>query len=633
MNAHYRTLLGYARLAQKSCETSASINLRHEPLSQPSFYQGLRAQDLISGVMGATKFQILMTYLLCGLLSLLSFETYAQTDHGTTSISAHLASAGGASRPNSVGRKSLPPNLASQHPASARFGLTNSPALSPESIDSLATSSAPPNIVLVLLDDAGFSDYSFLGSRINTPTIDALAENGLTLTHFYVQPRCSPTRAALLTGRDPHSVGLGFLTTPAHVEPTSGPYQGYLASESVTIAEALRGAGYRSYLAGKWHLGERPESWPLQHGFDDYFGLISGASSYFELIPDQPIVRTMARGDTRWTPTGNNFYMTDATTDFAVESLEAHHNNHASKPFFLMVSYTAPHWPLHAPREAIADYENMFTDGTVSAAARRLTNLKARGLTNNARPEDDLKVAPSELMEVYAAQMTEADSGIARLQEALKNLGYLDNTLLLIFSDNGASAEDINTRGLHKTNAQPGDRGSYLSYGREWATVSNTPFRGHKGSTFEGGIRSPLIIHWPHRLTTKNVIDTETIVDVKDIYPTILDLVGVQVDRRLPGENFTNLLTDGTFQRVAPLFWEHTGWRGVRVEHWKAVFNPGEREWALYDISKDAGERSDLALVHPDIIRDLSQQWQVWSDTVGTEGFDLEVWRSYFQRR
>ena len=219
------------------------------------------------------------------------------------------------------------------------------------SLPVMAEEKSPPNIVIVVLDDAGFSDYSFLGSRIQTPTIDALAANGLTLTNFYVQPRCSPTRAALLTGRNPHSVGLGFLTVPAHVEPTNGPYQGYLDPDSTTVAEALKGAGYKSYLAGKWHLGERPESWPLAHGFDDYFGLISGASSYFELITDQPMVRTMARGMEEWTPAGDNFYMTDATTEFAVERLKKHQTDHPSKPFFLTLSYKAVHYPFQpAPR-------------------------------------------------------------------------------------------------------------------------------------------------------------------------------------------------------------------------------------------------------------------------------------------
>lgn len=496
-----------------------------------------------------------------------------------------------------------------------------------------AEEQSPPNIVVILLDDAGFSDYSFLGSRIQTPTIDGLAANGLTITNFYVQPRCSPTRAALLTGRDPHSVGLGFLTAPAHVKPAQGPYQGYLDPDAMTLAEALKGADYRSYLAGKWHLGESPENWPLEHGFDRYFGLISGASSYFELITDQPMVRTMARGDAQWTPSGDNFYMTDATTDFATEQLKKHQTDYETQPFFLMVSYTAPHWPLHAPRPAVADYEGMFSDGPVSVAAQRNARLRTHGIAKTDAGDRHLDDAPSELMEVYAAQMTKADSGVAQITETLKSLGYLDNTLLIIFSDNGASAEDVSTRGLNKPDVMVGDRGSYLSYGREWATVSNTPFRGHKGSTLEGGIRSPLILHWPEGLSAHNVIDAESVVDVKDIYPTILNLAGVKADNSLPGEEITRLLEGQTFERTTPLFWEHTGWRGVRVGNWKAVFNPRKGKWALYDVVRDPTERKDLTADHPDIIQTLSEQWQVWSDAVGTEGFDFELWRSYFQGR
>ena len=498
-------------------------------------------------------------------------------------------------------------------------------------LPTMAEEESPPNIVIVVLDDAGFSDYSFLGSRIQTPTIDALAANGLILSNFYVQPRCSPTRAALLTGRDPHSVGLGFLTVPAHVEPAPGPYQGYLDPDSITLAEALKGAGYKNYLAGKWHLGERPENWPLEHGFDDYFGLISGASSYFELITDQPLVRTMARGDARWTPAGDNFYMTDATTNFAVKRLKAHQTDYPSKPFFLMVSYTAPHWPLHAPREAIAAYKETFSDGTTSVAAQRHAHLTTQGIVEAGASRIDVKEAPGEFMEVYAAQMTKADSGIAQITQTLEDLGYLNNTLLLIFSDNGASAEDISTRGLHKVDAMVGDRGSYLSYGRDWATVSNTPFRGHKGSTLEGGIRSPLILHWPEGLSNQTAIDTDSIADVKDIYPTILNLVGARPDATLPGEDFTPLLAGEKLKRATPLFWEHTGWRGVRAGNWKAVFNPRDGKWALYDIVQDPTESTNLAASHSDVIKDLSEQWQAWSDAVGTEGFDFELWRSYFR--
>ena len=473
------------------------------------------------------------------------------------------------------------------------------------SLPVMAEEKSPPNIIIVVLDDAGFSDYSFLGSRIQTPTIDALAANGLTLTNFYVQPRCSPTGAALLTGRDPHSVGLGFLTVPAHVEPTKGPYQGYLDPDSITLAEALKGVGYQSHLAGKWHLGERPESWPLAHGFDDYFGLISGASSYFELITDQQMVRAMARGAEEWTPAGDNFFMTDATTEFAVETLKKHKTDHPSKPFFLTLSYTAPHWPLHAPREAIAGYKETFLDGTSSVAGQRLAHLKARGVVGTDASRIDVEAAPSELMAVYAAQMTKADSGVAQITQTLEDLGYLNNTLLMIFSDNGASAEDVSTRGLHKVDARVGDLGSYLSYGRNWAKVSNTPFRGHKGSTLEGGIRSPLILHWLDGLSNQTAIDTEYVADVNDIYPTILNLAGGRVDDTLPGEDFTPLLAGENLNRARPLFWEHTGWRGVRAGNWKAVFDPREGQWVLYDIVQDPTESTNLAASHSDVIKDL----------------------------
>jgi len=341
----------------------------------------------------------------------------------------------------------------------------------------------------------------------------------------------------------------------------------------------------------------------------------------------------MALGEAQWTPAGDNFYMTDATTEFAVERLKKHQTDHPSDPFFLTLSYTAPHWPLHAPREAIADYEGTFSDGTASVATQRHARLTMQGIVRAETSRIDVDEAPGELMAVYAAQMTKADRGIAQITQTLKDLGYLNNTLLLIFSDNGASAEDVSARGLHKVDAIVGDRSSYLSYGHDWATVSNTPFRGHKGSTLEGGIRSPLILHWPEGLSNKNAIDTESIADVKDIYPTILNLAGATVDGILPGEDFTALLAGKKLERATPLFWEHTGWRGVRAGNWKAVFNPRQGKWALYDIVQDPTESINLATDHPVVIGDLSEQWQQWSDAVGTEGFDFELWQSYFRER
>ena len=513
--------------------------------------------------------------------------------------------------------------------ASLALLLTSLPVL-----PALAQEKSPPNIIVILLDDAGFSDYSFLGATIKTPTIDALAATGITISNFYVQPRCSPTRASLLTGQHPHSVGLGFLTTPATASPEPGPFQGFLEPSSITLAEALKARGYRTYLSGKWHLGEAKQHWPEQHGFDQSFGLISGASSYYELITDQPMVRRMALNGADWTPTYPDFYMTEAITDFAVETVKQHVENQGPNPFFLYLAYTAPHWPLHAPRSVIAEYSDRFDGNPNNAVTQRVAQLRSLGLV----PESDdtsisgeLASTDPSLMAVYAAQMTEADRGIASLRAALDELALSDNTLIAVFSDNGASAEDVSGRNLHNSDVMPGDKGSYLSYGTSWASVSNTPFRGHKGSTYEGGIRSPLVLYWPDGTTTPPRLDKTSIVSVADLYPTLLSIAGVETPPDSVGEDVSKIFDGETRKRAAPLFWEHLGWRGARDGDWKAVYDPGSKRWQLFNLILDPGEQMNVSSDHPKMTSRLAKAWEQWSEQVGTDGFDMKVWQSYYQ--
>ena len=500
-------------------------------------------------------------------------------------------------------------------------------------LPAIAEETSPPNIIVVLLDDAGFSDYSFLGAKIQTPTIDSLAASGITISNFYVQPRCSPTRASLLTGQHPHSVGLGFLTTPATASPERGAFQGFLEPSSTTLAEALKAGGYRTYLSGKWHLGEAEEHWPEQHGFDQSFGLISGASSYYELITDQPRVRRMALNGAGWIPTNSDFYMTEATTDFALKTVKHHVANQGSNPFFLYVAYTAPHWPLHAPPSAIAQYSGLFDKNPNSAMTTRLSHLKILGLA----PESDSdgrtgKLASTDpaLMAVYAAQMTEVDRGIARLRMLLDELALTDNTLMVVFSDNGASAEDVSRRNLHDSKVTLGEKGSYLSYGASWASVSNTPFRGHKGSTYEGGIRSPLILYWPDGTKTSPHLDKTSIVSVADLYPTLLSVAGIETPPASVGEDLSMIFKGETLERAAPLFWEHVGWRGARDGNWKGVYDPGIKQWQLFNLTLDPGEKTDVSNNYPEVTSRLADAWEQWSDRVGTAGFDMKVWQSYY---
>ncbi len=241
----------------------------------------------------------------------------------------------------------------------------------------------PPNILVIMADDMGYSDIGSYGSEIATPHLDALVASGLRFRHFYNAARCCPTRAALLTGVYPHEAGMGAMVSGVDSQPEPGPYQGFLNDSTLTIAELLRPAGYATYMVGKWHVGEKPAHWPRQRGFDRYFGLISGASSYYEIIKDQPRVRRMVLDDEEWSPPAQGFYMTDAFSDRATEFLTDHFGKQEEQPFLMYLAYTAPHWPLHALPEDIARYDGYYASGWDSLRQQRYARMKQIGAVDS----------------------------------------------------------------------------------------------------------------------------------------------------------------------------------------------------------------------------------------------------------
>ena len=508
-------------------------------------------------------------------------------------------------------------------------------------LSGLAAASQRPNVIVVLLDDMGYSDLGVMGSEIATPSIDYLARQGVTVTNFYVYPRCSPTRAALLTGRAPHSVGMGFLTTPAWAKPDAGSYQGYLDPASVTLAELLQGAGYKTYMSGKWHLGELEENWPLRHGFDRYFGLISGASSYYEIIVDQPLERRMAQGDQRWYPPEEDFYLTDEISKLARLYLEDHMKSQKKTPFFLYLAYSAPHWPLHAPSSQVEQYVHAYTSGPNEILKNRIKAMRHQGRMAQNQAVNIVEMTgfrhadgdQARLMATYAAQITEVDRGLGALVEMLRKHDELDNTLILVMSDNGATAVDVTSRKLHQAGVPVGEKGSYLSYGPDWAGVSNAPFRAHKGTTFEGGVRSPLVVFWPDGLVKTGSFDQESIVSVEDIFPTIATVVNQPVPNEIDGEDFSKVFSGRKSTRSAPVFVEHAGWRSVRDGAWKAVFSPDQQQWMLFNLEEDSAEQHDLAELNSERLTGMAKAWTKWSQRVGTDGFNAQEFMKYFQPR
>ncbi len=479
-----------------------------------------------------------------------------------------------------------------------------------------------PNIVIIMADDMGFSDLGCYGGEIQTPHLDGLARQGLRFTQFTNTARCCPTRSSLLTGLYPHQAGVGMM-----IQDLGRPsYQGYLNDRSVTIAEALRPRGYRTLMAGKWHVGEDRPHWPTDRGFERYFGLISGASNYFRLDPG----RKMALNDQPYQPAGDKFYMTDAFTDYALKFMDELGGK--GEPFFLYLAYTAPHWPLHAPAQVIEKYRGKYMAGWDELRARRHKRQIGMGLVD-ARwpltPRDPEVPAWAEVkdkeswdlrMAVYAAQVDRMDQNIGRVLGKLKSLGVEDNTLVMFLADNGGCHEDVE-RG--RPGVPAGQPDSFTSYKRHWANLSNTPFRLYKHWVHEGGIATPLIARWPARIRRGGSL-THQHGHVIDLMATCLDAAGADYPKTRQDRPITPLegrglvpIFDGRTRPPHPaVYWEHAGNRAVRQGKWKLVSRYNE-QWELYDLEADRTEMNDLTAKAPAKAAELKALYEAWAAKVG----------------
>jgi arylsulfatase A-like enzyme len=504
--------------------------------------------------------------------------------------------------------------------------------------------STKPNVVLILNDDMGFSDIGCYGGEIQTPNLDRLAANGLRFSQFYNTARCSPSRASLLTGLHPHQTGVGILTYD------SGPegYAGNLNHRCVTIPQALKRNGYRTYMSGKWHIAssltEPTDTWPLQRGFDEFYGTIIGAGSFYD-------PNTLTRGNAnieREARDDPGFFYTDAISDQAVAFIDKHEREHPGAPFFEYVAYTAPHWPLHAHEEDIAKYRGRFDKGWDELREERLEKLVGWGILHGRwklSPRDPTQPPWDEAehkawllrcMEVYAAQVDRMDQGIGRITAALERNGRLEDTVIVFLSDNGACAEDIpekvsidelvnklmiaksHTRAgepVHFGNdpsRMPGPENTYQSYGTAWANLSNTPFRLYKHWIHEGGISTPLVVHWPNGIADKGGL-RHAPGYLPDIMATILDLTGTEYPRALDGDaidalegtSLVPLFAHDGLERP-PMFWEHEGNAAVRIGKWKLVRNY-PKPWELYDMDSK----------HPSRVDAMAAQYEAWAARCG----------------
>ena len=493
---------------------------------------------------------------------------------------------------------------------------------------------ARPDIVIIMADDMGFSDIGCYGSEIPTPNLDRLAENGIRFTQFYNSGRCCPTRASLLTGLYPHQAGVGSMVTPSD----RPGYLGRLNETSVTFAEVLRETGYQTFMSGKWHVTHydyndpdptlHPETWPLQRGFDRFFGTLSGAGSFFS-----PVSLMV---DNSFIGPHSDFYYTDEINDHAAAFI---HEADTGRPLLLYVSHVAPHWPLHAKPEHIELFQDYYGIGWDSLRTLRHLNLQEAGIVNGNWPltPRDEEVAGWEdtphkdweahRMAVYAAQIFSMDEGIGRIIDALESTGRLSNTLIIFLSDNGGCNEIIggtDTRhGYFKHGGTtpeilPGGPDTYASCGIGWANASNTPFRLYKKWVHEGSIATPLIVHWPDMAAPGRIVhDTGHIIDVMS---SLVEISGASYPEEYDGNritpmegiSFLPLLQERERVPHEALFWEHLGNRAVREGKWKLV-SVSNGKWELYDMEADRSEMNDLSARDPAIVERLNGLWEEWA--------------------
>ncbi|MCM2373137.1 arylsulfatase [Aporhodopirellula aestuarii] len=511
-------------------------------------------------------------------------------------------------------------------------------AFGPVAVAASPPSDSPPNIVIILADDMGFSDLGCYGGEIKTPNLDSLANQGLRFTQFYNTARCWPTRGALLSGYYAQQIHRDALPG------LGGGGQGVRQSWAKLLPDYLQPAGYRSYHSGKWHIDGKV----LDAGFDRSLDMRNQGSFFTSKgnsIDDVPVKA----------PTDEEgYYATIATADHAISCLQEHAENHADKPFFHYVAFIAPHFPLHALPEDIAKYQDAYRDGWDAMRATRFARQKELGITTTtlsplerdlgppyAFPDAMQKLGPDEVnrplpwnelnesqqqfqatkMAIHAAMVDRMDQEIGRIIDQLKSMNAFDNTLILFASDNGASAEIMVRHGGHDPSAAPGSAATYLCLGPGFSSACNTPHRRHKTWVHEGGISTPLIAHWPRGIQSANEL-RHTPAHVIDIVPTVLEIVGIEKHTHLGGEEIPDLpgksltpafATDQTIRRDS-LWWLHDGNRAIRVGDWKLVAAEGD-PWELYDLTSDRAEQDNLAPRMPEKVKQLEQVWQQQTDS------------------
>jgi arylsulfatase A-like enzyme len=497
---------------------------------------------------------------------------------------------------------------------------------------------AKPNIIVILVDDMGFSDLGCYGSEIPTPNLDALAAGGLRFTQFYNTGRCCPTRAALLTGLYSHQTGVGHMTEDKGVP----GYRGRLNDQCATFAEVLNPAGYFTIMTGKWHVGHEHGVTPASRGFQR--SLNAPAGGFYQ--PGSPRAKLSLNGemiavDDPRLP--KDWYSTDLWTTFGLKFIDE--ARVAKRPFFLYLAHNAPHFPLQAPADEIAKFRGKYKAGWDALRLQRQAKQIELGIVDKAwplapRPEavkaweslpEDRRDHFDHIMAVYAAVVAHMDRAVGDLVAGLKERGVFENTLILFMSDNGGNAE---SGPGGKSDGDPSKATSDWFCGESWALLENTPFRRYKHFNHEGGIATPLIAHWPAGIAAKNELRKQP-GHLIDIMATCIDVAGATPLKELAGKPVLPLegrslvpaFADKPIQRDA-LYWEHEGNAAVRVGDLKLVRAGRGGPWELYDLARDRTEQHNLATEQPEKAGELAAKWDAWAERAQVKPYPANAGRA-----
>jgi arylsulfatase A-like enzyme len=512
-----------------------------------------------------------------------------------------------------------------------------------------------PNILLIMADDMGFTDLGAFGAEIETPNIDALARTGVRFSNFHTSVSCSPTRSMLMSGSDNHIAGLGNMSELMTPEQEGQPgYEGHLNDRVVSLAEVMREGGYDTFMAGKWHLGDEPEHFPVARGFDRSFSMLQGGASHWAdmtglQVPTQPVAKYVI-DDRELDELPADFYSSRSYADFLIDAIRE--NREDGRPFLAYFAPTAAHDPIHVPEPWLSKYRGDYDDGYEALKARRIAGAKQRGLVPENAPaparnpnvppwsslSDDEKAWESRAMEAYAGMVDAMDYNIGRIIDFLEDIGELDNTVILFTVDNGPnplSAEQYPSNegtdwfaSFDNSIDNIGRPGSFVGYGMGWASASAGPLDYFKLTVGEGGIRTPLLITGPG---VDGDRQSDSFAYVTDIMPTILEIVGIAHPdtfggrdvEPMRGQSLRGLLAgEGTDPYPSDAFvgGEMINGKWMRKGVYKAVlvaepFGPGD--WRLYNTVEDPGETTDLSAQHPELLEELVAGWDQYAEDVG----------------